>query len=122
MVRAIGAVVTLLELTSEGEVTSSSESERGYEAIGRHFPPDPNEEWVSELIIIRSNARTVEDTEFRRKAAAVLAAVQLSGVVHNATSYVDGDRSLVSPSRHATLIPIGCRGTVRKAPAGSRRS
>ena len=110
VVLAIGAVVTLLELTSEGEVTSSSESERGYEAIGRHFPPDPNEEWVSELIIIRSSARTVEDAEFRRKAAAVLAAVQLSGVVHNATSYVDGDRSLVSQSRHATLIPIGLQG------------
>ena len=86
VILAVGAVATLLELTTEGEVTSNPESERGYTAIGRHFPPDPSEEWVSELIVVRSARRTVDDSAFRRKVDAVLADVQLSGVVHNATS------------------------------------
>jgi uncharacterized membrane protein YdfJ with MMPL/SSD domain len=108
---AIGTVATLLELTSEGEVTSNPESERGYEAIDRHFPPDPNVEWVNELIVVRSSGRTVDDPSFRRKVDAVLADVQLSGLVHNATSYTaEDDPTLVSASRHAALIPVGLQG------------
>ena len=38
-VLAITTIVALLDLTSEGELTSEPESERGYEAIGSHFPP-----------------------------------------------------------------------------------
>jgi RND superfamily putative drug exporter len=110
-VLAFGVIATLLELTSEGSVTSNPESERGYAAIGRHFPPDPESEYVNELVLVRSEQLTVADPAFRRKVAEILSEVQASGVAHNATSYYEsGDASLVSPSRRATLIPVGIQG------------
>jgi uncharacterized membrane protein YdfJ with MMPL/SSD domain len=111
LVLAVATIVGLLELTSEGEVTSNPESEQGYALIGRHFPPDPQEEYVNELIVVRSQSRIVDDAPFRTKVDALLAQVRESGVVHNATSYVESDdASLVSASRHATLIPVGVAG------------
>jgi uncharacterized membrane protein YdfJ with MMPL/SSD domain len=111
LVLAIATIVALLDLTSEGELTSEPESERGYEAIGRHFPPDPNEEYVTELILVRSASLTVDDPAFRDKVGAVLAGVRQSGVANNAESfYSSGDESLVSRDRTASLIPVGLRG------------
>jgi uncharacterized membrane protein YdfJ with MMPL/SSD domain len=111
LVFAFGAIGGLLELTSEGSVTSNPESERGYAAIGRHFPPDPAGDYVNELILVRSERLTVDDPAFRRKVGEVLSEAQASGVAHNATSYyVSGDASLISPSRRATLIPVGIQG------------
>ena len=111
LVLAIATIVALLDLTAEGELTSNPESETGYDAIGRHFPPDPNEEYVTELILVRSGRMTVDDTAFRAKVGAVLARVRQSGVANNAESfYSSGDESLVSQDRTASLIPVGLRG------------
>jgi putative drug exporter of the RND superfamily len=111
LVLGIATVASLMDLTSEGEITSNPESERGYEAIGRNFPPDPAEEYVNELILVRSASLTVDDAGFRDKVDAVLAAVQASDVVHNAESvYSGGDESLVAPGRRATVITIGLTG------------
>ena len=111
LVLGIGTIATLLDLTSEGELTSNPESERGYDAIGRHFPPDPNEEYVNELILIRSGTSTVDDPAFREKVGALFAEVEASEVANNADSfYESGDASLVSADRGATLIPVGLRG------------
>jgi hypothetical protein len=111
LVLGIGTIVTLLDLTSEGELTSNPESERGYEAIGRHFPPDPNEEYVNELILVRSGSWTVDDPVFGEKVGALFAEVESSGVANNAESFFEsGDPSLVSADRSATLIPVGLRG------------
>jgi putative drug exporter of the RND superfamily len=111
LVLGIGTIVALLDLTSEGELTSNPESERGYEAIGRHLPPDPNEEYVNELILIRSGTSTVDDPAFRNKVGALFAEVESSGVTNNAESFYESrDASLVSADRSATLIPVGLRG------------
>lgn len=111
LVLAAGAIGTLLELTTEGQVTSNPESEQGYAAIGRHFPPDPTSEYVNELILVRSEHVTIDDPAFRAKVASVLAEVRASGVAHNATSFYESDdAALVSPSRRATLIPVGIQG------------
>jgi uncharacterized membrane protein YdfJ with MMPL/SSD domain len=111
LVLAIATIVALLDLTTEGELTSNPESERGYEAIGSHFPPDPNEEYVNELILVRSARLTVDDPAFRDKVAAVLSDVQQSGVANNAESfYSSRDESLVSRDRTASLIPVGLQG------------
>jgi uncharacterized membrane protein YdfJ with MMPL/SSD domain len=111
LVLGIATVVTLLDLTTEDEITSNPESEQGYDAIGRHFPPDPQEEYVNELILVRSSTLSVEDAAFRDKVEALLADVQESGVVHNAESfYSSGDSALVSEDRGATLIPVGLTG------------
>jgi uncharacterized membrane protein YdfJ with MMPL/SSD domain len=107
----IALLVVLLDLTAEGEVTSNPESEQGYDAIGRHFPPDPEDEYVNELVLVRSQSLTVDDPAFREKVDAVLADVRASGVAHNAESfYESGDASLVSRTRRATLIPVGLSG------------
>jgi uncharacterized membrane protein YdfJ with MMPL/SSD domain len=111
LIVGVGAVATLLDLTSEGEITSKPESELGYEAIGSHFPSDPNEEYVNELILVRSETLTVDDPAFRAKVEDVLAEVQASGVANNAESfYGSGDDALVSDDRSATLVPIGLAG------------
>jgi putative drug exporter of the RND superfamily len=111
LVLAIATIVALMELTSEGQVTSNPESEQGYELIGRHFPPAPESEYVNELVLIRSASLNVDDAGFRDKVAAVLDDVRASGVVHNARSfYEDGDTALVTENRQATLIPVGLMG------------
>jgi putative drug exporter of the RND superfamily len=111
LVVGVAATASLLDLTSEGEITSNPESEQGYDAIGRHFEPEPNPEFVNELILVRSSSRTVEDAAFRDKVAAVLVAVRASGVANNAESFYEaGDEALVSRDRSATLIPVGISG------------
>ncbi|MBA3375537.1 MAG: MMPL family transporter [Actinobacteria bacterium] len=111
LVLAIGTIVALLDLTSEGEITSDPESERGYDLIGRHFPPDPSAEFVNELVLVRSSSLTVDDPAFRAKVEMLLAEVRASGVVHNVESfYESGDAALVSRDRSATLLPIGLMG------------
>jgi uncharacterized membrane protein YdfJ with MMPL/SSD domain len=111
LVLATATIVALLDLTTEGELTSDPESEQGYEAIGRHFPPDPNAEYVNELILVRSATLTVDDDAFRGKVDAILEQVQQSQVANNAESfYSGGDEALVSEGREATIIPVGLRG------------
>ncbi len=108
---AVATIVALLDLTTEGEITSNPESEQGYALIGEHFPPDPQAGYVNELLLVRSDTLTVDDPRFRIKVDAVLAAVRESGVAHNATSvYESDDSTLVSESRRATLIPVGLQG------------
>ena len=126
LVVGVGMIAALLDLTSEGELTSNPESEQGYEAIGSHFPPDPNEEYVNELILVRSETSTVDEPAFRDKVGALLAEVESSGVANNAESfYESGEASLVSADRSATLIPVGLRGDCEAGAAtlaGHRRS
>ena len=123
LVLAIATIVALLDLTAEGELTSNPESERGYDAIGRHFPPDPNEEYVTELILVRSGRMTVDDTAFRAKVGAVLASVRQSGVANNAESfYSSGDESLVSQTAPRRSSPSASGATARRAPVSSPAS
>jgi len=111
LVLGVATIASLLELTSEGEITSNPESEQGYDALGRHFPPIPDPEFVNELILVRSSSLTVDEPAFRDKVGTLLAAVQSSGVANNAESFfTSGDESLVSENRSATLIPVGLTG------------
>jgi uncharacterized membrane protein YdfJ with MMPL/SSD domain len=111
LVLGIGLVVTFLDLTTEGNVTSNPESEQGYALIGKHFPPDPTDEWVNELVVIRSQRHTVRDRAFRGKVSRLLSTILLSPGVHNAKSvYSSNDRQLVSKDGHATVIPVGLQG------------
>jgi hypothetical protein len=67
LILAVGMIVALLELTSEGELTSNPESEQGYDLIDQHFPPSPDDEYVNELVLVRSDSMTARDTAFRAK-------------------------------------------------------
>ena len=108
LVLAIATIVAMLDLTDDGELTSNPESERGYELIGEHFPPDPAAEFVNELILVRSSSLTVDDAAFREKVGELLGEIRAAGVVYNAASYYEsGDAGLVSEDRSATLLPVG---------------
>jgi RND superfamily putative drug exporter len=116
LVLGVATIASLLELTSEGELTSNPESEQGYEAIGRHFPPDPEDEFVNELVLVRSATLTIDDPPFRAAVNRLVADIEASGAVRSATSfYESGDESLVSESRRATLVPLGLVGDCEAA-------
>jgi putative drug exporter of the RND superfamily len=58
-------------------------------------------------VIVRSETLRVDDDQFRAKVTQLAAAVGASGATESVrTSYTNGDRSLLSPDRHATMIPI----------------
>ena len=119
LVLSVGLVAGLLDLTTEGNVTSNPESEQGYSLINRHFPPAPNAEWVDELVVMRSAGRTIRDPVFRRKVQGLLTRIRQNAGVHNAKSvYTSGDRSLASPDRHATVIPVGLQGDCEESADG----
>jgi RND superfamily putative drug exporter len=116
LVLGVGLVATFLDLTSEGNVTGNPESQQGYTLINEHFPPDPSSEWVDELIVVHSKSMTVEAPAFRAKAQALLSNVMDDPAVHNAKSVYDSnDAQLVSPDKHATLIPVGLQGDCQES-------
>ncbi len=111
LILAVGIIVALLDLTSEGELTANPESEQGYDRIGEHFPPSPTDEYVNELVVVRSESLRADDAAFRTKVEEVLAEIRASGIAHNAASfYESGDEALVSEDESAALIPIGLQG------------
>jgi uncharacterized membrane protein YdfJ with MMPL/SSD domain len=108
---SIGAIAGLLgsTLTTEGEMTSDPESYRGYDLIAEHFPP--SNDYVNEVVVIRSQTYDVGNRAFRTKVEELARAIEQTGVVQPVrTYYTERDRTLVAPSRHATVIPIGLTG------------
>ena len=108
LVASIAVIVALLgsALTTEGEMTNDPESYRGYDAIAEHFPFDPAEA-VNELVVVRSARATVDAPAFRKHVEDLEFELQASGHVESARDvYATGDRSLVSPDGHATVIPL----------------
>jgi len=108
LVASIVVIVSLLgsALTTEGEMTNDPESYRGYDAIAEHFPFDPAEA-VNELVVVRSATATVDKPAFRKHVEDLEFELQASGHVESARDvYATGDRSLVSPDDHATVVPL----------------
>jgi putative drug exporter of the RND superfamily len=104
---ALGLAVFLLpgNLTTKGHVTGNPESRQAERLFAERFPPDPRA--VDELIVVRSETRTVDDPSFRRFVDGIVEQGRSSGVIAQAsTYYATHDRSLVSRDRHATLITI----------------
>jgi len=109
----IGAIVVAVvlvgallgdNLTSEGHVTNNAESLRAYDLQSARFP---QQESFDELVIVRSESLLIDDEPFRAKVTELAEAVEATGATESATTYYTGrDRSLVSPDRHATMIPI----------------
>jgi RND superfamily putative drug exporter len=106
IVVSIGVIAMLLgdSLTTEGRVTNNPESEQAY-ALEARVPPTGD--YVSDVVVVRSASSTVSDPSFR--ATVTQLAAQLggtAGVERAATFYETGNRELVSPDRHATLIAL----------------
>jgi putative drug exporter of the RND superfamily len=108
LVLAFGAIVTLLEFTSEAEITANPESEQAYDLLADRVPPGPPEEEVSEVIVVRSSSGlTVDDPRFRRKVTELAAELERPDRVVTQNFYETQDRMLVSPDRRAALITVG---------------
>jgi RND superfamily putative drug exporter len=89
-------------LTSEGDVTTATDSKRAETLIDARLP-DPDT--VDEAIIVRSEQRRVTDAAFRDRVRSLVAAARGTGSVARLRTYLDeGGSVLVSRDRHATLI------------------
>ena len=90
-------------------MTNDPESYRGYDLIAEHFPPTGD--YVNELVVVRSRTLTVDDAAFRAKVESLRGAIEETGVTQPVrTYYSTQDATLVSPSRRATVIPVGLKG------------
>jgi putative drug exporter of the RND superfamily len=103
----LGAIVVALafailflpgNLTTEGHVTGNPESRQAERIFDERFPPDPRA--VDELIVVRSETRTVDDPAFRAFLQRLAARGEATGVVARAF------RLQVSRDRHAVLIGV----------------
>jgi RND superfamily putative drug exporter len=106
LVLAVGAIATLLELTTESNVTNNPESEQAYDLLGR-LPPGPPEDVVNELIVVRSDQLPVGNPRFASKVRELADAIRRPGSVTARTFYETGDQSLVARDRHGGLITVG---------------
>jgi len=108
IVLSFGAIAVLLgdTLTSEGEVTATTESSRAEEIAAQSFPRGP-EDFISDVVVVRVATLTVDDPAFKREVQALAAQLQKDGALNATTFYSSGDRRLVSADRHATGILVG---------------
>ena len=106
---SVAAIAVFLPsaITTDATMTHNPESERGYEALRRHLPPD--DEFVNELVLVRAPGKDVSrDAGARAEIEKLVAALEGTGRVLNVTSFYEtGDRTLLSRDRDATVIAIG---------------
>ena len=107
LVASVLALAFLLTgLTTDASGTNDPESERADQRLFEAFPPDPNA-IVTDVVIVRSQRLTVDDERFRRFVENLEREGRATrGIASARTYYATQDASLVSPDRHATLIPL----------------
>ena len=105
---AIVAIVALLGdgLTTDDAPTNNPESERAIAAQIESFPPDPERMQSSDIVVVRSEQHTVDSAEFESFVRSLVDENDVPGLTRPRT-YLDGDSSLVSDDRHATIVPLG---------------
>ena len=122
IVVAIGINVTLLgdALTTEFGFTSNPDSKRADTLLEERLR-GPRK--VNEIVIVQSEARTVDEQEFRDRVESIYG--KLSGlggkVIAGGTHYYQtGDESLVSTDRRTTILPFVMAGTFDDATKNSK--
>jgi uncharacterized membrane protein YdfJ with MMPL/SSD domain len=106
-VLAVAAIVLLLggSLTTEGEPTNNPESLQAEDARLAAFPPTGSTA-VTDMVLVRSGAQTVDSPRFRAFVRNFVADREITAL-GRAPNYLDGrDSGLVSKDRHATIIPL----------------
>jgi putative drug exporter of the RND superfamily len=108
IVLSFGAIVSLLgdTLTSEGDVTASTESKRAEDLASRSFPRGP-QDFISDIVVVRSASLTVDDPAFRQRVGSLAMQLRRAGAVNATTFYASQEKRLVSADRHATAILVG---------------
>jgi uncharacterized membrane protein YdfJ with MMPL/SSD domain len=102
LILAMGVVATLLGdvLTSEGGVTSQTESKRADQLVFERFPHMQADRFISEVVVVRAEDGSVEQARIRRLADDLRGA----GASFVATSA--DDERLVSESGDSEALPI----------------
>jgi putative drug exporter of the RND superfamily len=110
IVLAVVAIGAFLgdSLSTEARVTNDPESELAYDLIHQSFP-ERAKNMTTELIVVRSDEFTVDDPEFQAKLDELLELGRGTGSIAAAGNPLEDD-GLVSPDRHAVLIPLRLEG------------
>ena len=108
---SVGAIAALLggTLTTDAKMTNNPESYRGYDLLAAHFPP--SNDYVNELVVVRSRLLRVDDPAFRARVQGLARSIEQTGVVQPVrTFYSTGEQRLVAPNKHATILLVGMKG------------
>jgi uncharacterized membrane protein YdfJ with MMPL/SSD domain len=108
VVISIAVVAALLggALTTEGELTNDPEAYRAEAILEERLPP--SEDFVNELVVVRSETLTVDDPPFRQKVEQVAAAIEATGAAPVVRTYYETrSPDLDSRDRDATVIAVG---------------
>ncbi len=117
LVAASALVATQLggSLTTDQRISNNPEYERGDRIIAERFNrPDG----VTELVIVRADASTVDEPSFRtvvEKLSADLTALGPSVVLGAVNYFQTGDPSLISRDRQSLLLPVVMAGDLEDA-------
>src|SRR5436190_7148317 len=109
VVVSVALLATVLHgLTSDANVVGKPESTKAADLLAKAFPPSRAEleRHVSDVVVVSSERYAVDDPSFRRFVAGFVRRVRANREVLAVQSYLDGDRSLVSRDRHATLVQL----------------
>src|SRR5829696_3956525 len=98
-------------LSGDEEVTSDTESRRADELSFERFASERGrpERGVTEVVVVRAAAATVDEPRFERRVRAIAAELQAAGATRVTTFFDSGERRLVSQDRDATgmLVTLG---------------
>lgn len=109
VVASIATIGTFLESALDGEIeiTSEAESKRADELLSAGFPPQPPEQAVSEIVVVRSQSGTVDDAAFERSVQQLVGELRQAGGTNVVSFYATDDERLVSSDRDATQVLVG---------------
>ena len=101
--------------TTELRLTGSAESEQAKRLLENRLG---SPEGITEIVVIQSEALTVDDPAFREKAESVFGSLVALGpdvIAGGLNYYLTGDESLVSPDRTAMVMPLVVAGELDQA-------
>src|SRR5262245_6552447 len=113
LVAAIAITAAFLgdALSGDEEVTSATDSGRADELVSERFAEQRGGfgQGVTEVVVVRSPAETVDDPRFERRVGALTGELQLAGATQVTSFYDTGEQRLVSRDRDATamLVALG---------------
>ena len=102
--------------TTELRLGGGVDSQRAAELLETRLRGGP--EPITEIVIVQSDALTVDDAAFREKVEAVFAGIVALGpetITVAQHYYQAGDESLVSQNRQTTIMPVVMTGTLEEA-------
>ncbi|MEA2294613.1 MAG: putative drug exporter of the superfamily [Solirubrobacteraceae bacterium] len=91
-------------VTADQKLTNNPESYVAKHLIAARLP---NPDKVDEVVVVRSEQRTVTDPAFAARIDSLTATARATGAVRRLRTYRDpGGAELISADRHATIVPI----------------